>query len=192
MLAISPLLHLGLAALGWWLTDGGASSTTPTVASGLGIAGLLWVVIGAILDYRRLGALGHEFRPTVFWIALGPLFYLLARAIHVYRTTRSGTAPTWVYVICAVLVGAALSLTSLALPRDASLAELRAVETEITAELQAQGFDYSVICPSTASSALGTSFVCTAYDEVGPAALLRVTWTGVAGEFAFDLESTAV
>ena len=189
MLALSPLLLLGLAALGWWLTEGGASSITPYVAGGLGTAGLLWIIVGVILDYRRLGALGHEFRPSVGWIVVGPFFYLMARAIHVYRTTRSGTGPTWVYVVSALLVGAAISLASLAMPREASLADLRAVESQITADLQAEGIDYSVICPSEAPGALGSSFVCTAYDEVGPAALLRVTWTGVAGDFSYAFES---
>ncbi len=190
MLALSPLLQLGLAALGWWLTDGGASSITTYVAAGLGTAALLWVVVAVILDYRRLGALGHEFRPSVGWVVVGPFFYLMARAIHVYRTTRSGTGPTWVYVVSALLVGATLSLASLALPREASLAELRAVETQITADLRTQGIDYSVMCPSQASGSLGSSFVCTAYDEVGPAALLRVTWTGVAGDFSYEFESS--
>lgn len=190
MLALSPWLQLGLAALGWWLTDGGASSSTPIVGSGLAAVGLLWIVIGALADYRRLGALGHDFRPSVAWIVLGPFFYLMARAIHVYRTTRSGTAPTWVYLVSALIVGSLVSLASLALPREATLADLRSVETTIASDLQAQGLDYSVLCPSTAPAALGSSFVCTAYDEVGPAALLRVTWSGVPGDFSYAFEST--
>ncbi|WP_439565073.1 DUF2510 domain-containing protein [Microcella sp.] len=191
MLALSPLLQLGLVALTWWLTDGGASSATPVVASGFALVGLLWVVLAAILDYRRLGALGHEFRPSVAWIIAGPFFYLMARGIHVYRTTRSGTGPTWVYVVTALLVGAALSLSSFALPRAVSLTELRAVETQIATDLRAQGINYSVICPSQVPGSLGSSFVCTAYDEVGPAALLRVTWSGVPGSFTYEIESTA-
>jgi len=31
--------------------------------------------------------------------------------------------------------------------------------------------------------------VCTASDDVGPAALIRVTWTGV-GDFSYAFEST--
>ncbi len=189
MLALAPLLHLGLAALGWWITDGGTTSVTPYVAGGLGAAALLWLVLGALTDYRRLGALGHEFRPSVAWIVLGPFFYLLSRAIHVYRSTRRGTAPTWVFVVLALIVGGAGTLAGLALPREASLAELRAVEVEIAADLREQGLEYEVICPSEASASLGATFVCTAYDEVGPAALLRVTWTGVSGDFTYAFES---
>lgn len=113
MLALSPLLQLGLAALGWLITDGGTTSATPYVAGGVGAAALLWIVLGAIADYRRLGALGHDFRPSVAWIVLGPLFYLLARAIHVYRSTRRGTAPTWVFVGLALIAGGVTSLAML-------------------------------------------------------------------------------
>jgi len=191
MLALSPLFHLGLAALGWWLTDGGASASTTTVAAGLGAVALLWIVLGAIADYRRLGALGHEYRPSVAWIVAGLLFYLVVRAVHVHRTTRTGTAPTWVYVILAVVVGAALGAASVLMPRNAGLNELRGVETAITTEMQQQGLEYSVLCPSEASAAIGSSFVCTAYDEVGAVALIRVTWTGFGGAFSYALESTA-
>lgn len=189
MLALSPVLQLGLLGLGWAVTEGGASSATGVIATALATVALLWVVLSAILDYRRLGSLGHEFRPSVAWILLGPFFYLMARAIHVYRTARRGTGPTWVYLVLATVVGAAVGLGSLALPREASAADLRSVEQRLTVELQEQGIDYQVLCPSQASASLGSSFVCTAYDDVGPAALIRVTWTGV-GDFTYAFEST--
>ena len=191
MLALSPLLFLGLAALGWWLTEGGASAGTTFVVSGLAVVSVLWIVVAAIIDYRRLGTLGHEFRPSVLWIVLGPFFYLLVRAIHVHRTTGKGTAPTWVYVVCAITVGAAVGAISLLLPRQVGMADLRVVETTIATELKEQGLDYSVLCPSEATATIGSSFVCTAYDEVGPVALIRVTWTGLGGAFDYSLETTA-
>lgn len=188
MLALAPLVHLGLVALAWWLTEGATTTLTTAVVTGIAVAGVLWVVIGVVTDYRRLGVLGHRFRPSVAWILLGPFFYLMVRAIHVYRTARSGTAPTWVYVVFALIVGAALGLASLVLPREASTAELRTVETTIQSELAAQGIEYDVVCPSTAPANLGSSFVCTAYDEVGPAAVLRVMVTGVPGAFTYAFE----
>ncbi len=189
MLALSPVLHAGLLALGWAVTEGGASPMTTLIGAALGAVAVLWVVLSVILDFRRLGALGHEFRPSVAWILLGPFFYLTARAIHVYRTTKRGTAPTWVFVVLAAVVGAGVAVAALALPREASAADLRAVEQRLTAQLQQQGLDYSVLCPSQASASLGSSFVCTASDDVGPAALIRVTWTGL-GDFTYEFEST--
>ncbi len=191
MLALSPLLQLGLLALGWVLTDGGTSSSTTIIGSALGFVLIAWVIIGAITDFRRLGALGHEFRPSVLWILAGPFMYLIARAIHVLRTTGKGVAPTWVYLALSIVVGVAAGAASLALPRDASLAELRQVETTIAADLQQQGLDVSVMCPSEATLAAGSTFVCTAFDDIGPVALLRVTYGGVPGSFTFDVESSS-
>lgn len=189
MLALSPVLVLGLLGLGWAVTEGGTSTAAPVIAAALGVVAVVWIVLAAVLDYRRLGALGHEFRPSVAWILLGPFFYLMARAIHVYRTSRRGTAPTWVYLVLAVIVAAASGVGSLALPREATQSELRSVESTVAQDLRDQGLDYTVQCPVQASASLGSSFVCTAYDEVGPAALIRVTWTGV-GDFTYAFEST--
>ncbi|MBX9471054.1 DUF2510 domain-containing protein [Microcella sp.] len=191
MLALSPLVQLGLLALGWVLTDGGTNSSTMIIGASFGAVLIAWVLVGAIADFRRLGALGHEFRPSVLWILVGPLMYLIARAIHVLRTTGKGVAPTWVYLALSIVVGAAAGAASLALPRDASLAELRQVEQSIAADLQQQGLDVSVICPSEATLAVGSTFVCTASDEVGPVALLRVTYGGVPGSFTFEVESSS-
>ncbi|MEN9620312.1 MAG: hypothetical protein RL499_505, partial [Actinomycetota bacterium] len=38
-----------------------------------------------------------------------------------------------------------------------------------------------------ASAAIGTSFFCTAFDDVGAAAIIRVTWVGL-GEFDYTIE----
>ncbi|MDO9590306.1 MAG: hypothetical protein Q7J04_04105, partial [Microcella sp.] len=129
-------------------------------------------------------------RPSVLWILVGPLMYLIARAIHVMRTAGRGAAPTWVYVVLSLVAGAAIGAASLALPREASLTELRQVEASIVADLQAQGLDYEVICPDEATLAAGTSFVCTAYDELGPTALLRVTYGGIPGSFDFSVATS--
>lgn len=187
MLALSPLVFLGFTALGWWLTEGGTLGTSPYVIGGLGALAILWLFVGAVSDFRRLGTLGHEHRASVAWVIAGPFFYLLVRAIHVHRTLRTGTAPTWVYVILSITVGVAAAGLSLFVPRDVGVTELRAVETQLTSELLQQGLSYSVLCPSQAPAAVGTSFVCTAYDDVGPAALIRVTWVGI-GEFDYTIE----
>lgn len=110
MLALSPLLQLALLSFGWVLTAGGTAPTTLLLVSIFGAVYLVWILLATLLDFRRLGALGHEYRPSVAWILLGPLMYLVARAIHVYRTTGRGVAPTWVFVIVSALVGAVVSV----------------------------------------------------------------------------------
>lgn len=190
MLALSPLVTLGLLVLGWVLTDSGTSSSTLVIGSSLGAALVAWIVIATIADFRRLGTLGHEYRPTVFWILLGPLMYLIARAIHVVRTTGRGAAPTWVFALLSIVAGAALVAASLVLPREAGLTELRSVESTIVTDLQQQGLDYSVICPDAATLSVGSTFVCTAYDELGPTLLLRVSYVGLPGSFTYEVQSS--
>jgi hypothetical protein len=190
MLAISPLIFLGLLALGWAVTDGGTSTATTAILSSMGGAFVAWIVVAAVLDFRRLGALGHDYRPSVFWLLLSPLMYLVSRAIHVQRTAGRGAAPTWVHVALSVVVAAALGAAGLALPRDASIAELRQVESMIVADMMQQGLDYTVLCPDAATLGPGSTFVCTAYDEVGPVALLRVTYGGVPGSFTYAVEAS--
>lgn len=187
MLALSPLVMLGFVALGWWLTEGATSASTALVAGGLGALALIFVLVATISDYRRLGALGHEHRASVAWILIGPLLYLLIRAVHIHRTMRSGTAPTWVHVALTVVVSIVLFALSIFVPREAGPNELRAVEAQLAADMQEQGLDYSMVCPSQASVAAGSSFVCTAYDEVGPVALVRVTWSAL-GEYTYEIE----
>lgn len=191
MLAISPLLLLGLGALGWAVTDGGASSASTVILSSLGGAFVAWIIVAVVLDFRRLGALGHDYRPSVFWLLVSPLMYLIARAIHVQRTIGRGTAPTWVHATLCVVVAAALGAAGLAVPREASIAELRQVESTIVADMMQQGLNYSVLCPDTATLGPGSTFVCTAYDEVGPVALLRVTYGGVPGAFTYVVEASS-
>ncbi len=191
MLAISPLVFLGLLALGWAVTEGGTSAATTAVLSGMGGAFVAWIVVAAVLDFRRLGALGHDYRPSVFWLLLSPLLYLVSRAIHVQRTTGRGAAPTWVHAALSVVVAVAIGAAGLAMPREASITELRQVESMISADMMQQGLDYTVLCPDSATLGPGSTFVCTAYDEVGPVALLRVTYGGVPGSFTYAVEASS-
>lgn len=108
LLALSPILNLllviGVGAL--VLSDplSPVAAISAWVASGLTLA---WLVLAVVADFRRLGALGYASRPSVFWIILGPLPYLISRAAHVHRATGRGSAPLWVYLVVSVLVGAA-------------------------------------------------------------------------------------
>lgn len=190
MLAISPLLLLGLLALDWSLTGGVGGSGTGIIGWILGGALVAWVVLAAVLDFRRLGALGHDYRPSLLWLLVSPLMYLIARAIHVQRSTGGGSAPTWVHAALSVVVVAAIGAAGLTLPRAASITELRQVEAMIVADMTQQGLDYTVLCPETVTLGPGSSFVCTAYDETGPAALWRVTYGGVPGAFTYAVEAS--
>ncbi|MER3388213.1 MAG: DUF2510 domain-containing protein [Microcella pacifica] len=115
LLALSPVLTLLLAAgVGALVLSDPLSPVAAIaawVASGLTLA---WLVLAVVADFRRLGALGYASRPSVLWIILGPLPYLISRTVHVHRATGRGSAPLWVYLGVSVLVGAGTVLLMLA------------------------------------------------------------------------------
>ena len=96
LLALSPILNLllvvGVGAL--VLSDplSPVAAISAWVASGLTLA---WLVLAVVADFRRLGALGYASRPSVFWIILGPLPYLISRAVHVHRATAAVGLVLW-------------------------------------------------------------------------------------------------
>lgn len=108
LLAFSPLLTLllvvGVGALVLVDPLSPVAAISAWVASGLTLA---WLVLAVVADFRRLGALGYASRPSVFWIILGPLPYLISRTVHVHRATGRGSAPLWVYLAVSALAGAA-------------------------------------------------------------------------------------
>ena len=106
LLALSPvlsaLLAFGVAAVVF--VD--PMSSVAGLAAWVGSALLLvWSVLAVIADFRRLGTLGYPSRPSVLWIILGPLPYLISRAVHVHRATGRGSATLWGFFVSSALVG---------------------------------------------------------------------------------------
>jgi hypothetical protein len=108
LLAMSPLLTLlfvvGVGALVLADPVSSVAAVAAWLVTGLS---LVWLVLAVLADFRRLGALGYTSRPSVFWIILGPLPYLISRTVHVHRATGHGSAPLWAYLVVSLLVGAA-------------------------------------------------------------------------------------
>lgn len=70
----------------------------------------LWTLLLAAADKSRLRAFGHEKRPSILWaVLLGPLGYLIARAVVIGRTTGHGAAPVWTNVVLSLVVGGAVA-----------------------------------------------------------------------------------
>ncbi|MER3389282.1 MAG: DUF2510 domain-containing protein [Microcella sp.] len=108
LLALSPLLNLLLAAgVGALVLVDPVSPVSVIVAWIATALVLVWLVLAVIADFRRLGALGYASRPSVFWIVLGPLPYLISRTVHVRRGSGRGSGPLWVFLVVSVLAGAA-------------------------------------------------------------------------------------
>ena len=115
LLALSPILNLLLAVGVGALVLADPQSPVAVISAWIASAlTLAWLVLAAVADFRRLGALGYVSRPSVLWIILGPLPYLISRTVHVHRATGRGSAPLWVYLVVSVAAGAGAVLLVLA------------------------------------------------------------------------------
>lgn len=64
---------------------------------------VVFIAIGLMVHDRKiLRRDGHPTTASPWWFLLTPLAYLIARAVHVRRSTRRGWAPVVVWVLCAL------------------------------------------------------------------------------------------
>ncbi|RZS59086.1 hypothetical protein EV141_0303 [Microcella putealis] len=199
--ALTPLLSaaaiVGLVfAVEWSLRTGSLASvwadpfTSAMVFGGTGVILALLIIMAVVSDRRRLESLGHRTRASGWWILLGALPYLIARTVRTRREAGRGQAPLVVHLIIGALVATGLTVAPFVLPREASVAQMRAVEATITNDLTAQGLELSVICPDTADARVGSRFVCTASDESGDiVGLIDTRWSGIDGSVIYSLDA---
>lgn len=163
------------------------TSTALLALGGIGVGALVWTILFAVLDSRRLRALGHIRRPSVLWaVLLGPFAYFLARIVALRDSGRRPAAPLVGYIAALVLVGVgagvavgagAASLTT--------VSPIVGIESSLEASLAQQGMPYAVLCPSGIELAQGAVMTCEARDDLGVAALVEVTITDPAGAFSY-------
>lgn len=198
--ALSPLLGaaavFGLAfAAEWSLRTGSLAAVWADPLTALAIVGgalvvlALLIVLGVIADRRQLESLGHQRRASGWWVLLGTFPYLLARTVTTRKESGRGAAPLVAHVLIGLSVTTALTVAPFLVPREASVAQMRAAESAISAGLAAEGVPLTVLCPDTADARIGSGFVCMAYDETGEVVgLVTTRWTGVDGSVAYSLD----
>lgn len=169
-----------------------ANPTVSALILGALAFGTLLVIVAAITDRIALGRLGFTDRASAAWVIIGPLPYLIARTVATANSGRRGSAPLWTHlgvVIAVVALGVAAPFVA---PREASVADMRAVESAIATELAAEGVADRVICPDGADARIGSGFMCDALDADGAiVALVSVQWTGIDGSIAYSVELAA-
>lgn len=179
LLAVSPLLWAifsvfwtmlavpaGMPAIPWWIA-------LPAL--------IVLTVLFAALDARALRQRGVS-APSVAFILLSPLAYLIARAVVVRRSGASGIGPLVMNILSSALLGAFLALAvmgALVLASGgpgASAMTSRSVETTIEGDLSAKGTPADVDC-SAAAGSIGpnSSFHCIATAADGAKQDLLVT-----------------
>jgi hypothetical protein len=174
VLAFSPLYTTIALALIVILTVAGADlskATSATFVAILGIAIVLVLVdiLLAISDRRKLRSSGFLQTASVWWILLGPVVYLIVRAVNIWREVRHGIAPMITYIVVAVVSGVLIGILA-ALSVIASQGELgtSAYAVQFTAGvekgLNENGGHYVVVCPTTFPTTINAQFTCTATD----------------------------
>ncbi len=165
------------------------TSAVLLAVAGIGVGALVWTILFAALDRRRLRTLGHDRRPSVLWaILLGPVAYFLARIVALRDSGRRAAAPLVGYILALVLVGVGAGVAVGA--GAASLTGISAIggiESSLESSLAEQGMPYAVMCPSGIELVQGAVMTCEARDDIGVAALVEVTITDPAGEFSYRM-----
>jgi hypothetical protein len=195
--AMSPLLGVlgfgGLVFAAEWSLRS-ATSTTPwndpliavAIVAGTGLVLALLVIFAVVADRRRLESLGHGRRASGWWIVLGALPYLIARTVRTRQESGKGAAPLVAHLLLVTLFAGGLVAVPFVLPREAPLAQMRAVEANIASDLATEGTTLSVLCPDSADARIGSEFVCTAYADDGEVAgLIRAQWSGIDGSVSY-------
>lgn len=162
------------------------SAVLITVA-GIGAGTLVWTILFAALDRRRLRTLGHDRRPSVLWaIFLGPVAYFLARIVALRDSGRRPAAPLVGYIAALVLVGVGAGVAvGAGAATLTTVSPIVGIESSLEASLAQQGMPYAVLCPSGIELAQGAVMTCEARDDLGVAALVEVTITDPAGAFSY-------
>lgn len=85
-------------------------------ATALAVVLVAIVIVSATRDASRLRAAGYPRVASAAWILLGPLVYLIARSVRVYRSARRGIAPLMFYLVSSAVLGLVLTAFAAAIP----------------------------------------------------------------------------
>lgn len=143
----------------------------------------LWIlqVLFVLMDRRKLRSFGYLRTATVWWILLlPPLLYLIMRGVAVSREVRHGFAPlitylvSWAVVVLLGITSAILIPAFLAQRAGGSLASSQ-FASSLETGLNEKGGHYTVTCPPSLPTNVGSTFTCTAIDATGSAHSLDIS-----------------
>jgi len=166
-----------IAVLGQWLILQASQRLDPLAIIAVPVL-LLTVVVGsAIWDAALLRRRGFD-APSAWWILLGPLAYLIARAVALRHSGTRGAGPLILLVLSAVVAGIASALLVtpilLGVQNDSLIDQF---ETRVEQGLAAQSPGiWEVTCSHDASiTTVGSSVPCSATNQTGVAVSFVVT-----------------
>ena len=171
----------------------GGISTVPYAAIALVY---LLVVVAAAVDGAVLKRRGYARLPSMLWSLLGPLVYLIVRAVRVRSESRGGSAPLAAYIIAVVISTVFTVFTVVAFPAIGSNAFQRGTVSSasfaanVRAGLNSSGGNYTVHCPDTVTEIVGAIFTCNTVELAGASHELTIeVVAGVNGSLDLKLVS---
>jgi hypothetical protein len=180
LLAFSYVFAL-IAIFGWAVANSSSLALETVLERNADITfASLWIpvalfvlqILFTLMDRRKLRSFGY-LRPASFWwiLLLPPLVYLIMRAVVISREVRHGFAPlvTYLVTIGAVVllgVGTAIAIPAFLNQRAGSLASTQ-FASSLQTGLNEKGAHFTVTCPPTIPSTIGSTFTCTAADSAG-------------------------
>jgi Protein of unknown function (DUF2510) len=187
-LAAWPIYFVGLT-VGWAYfytiervqgAAGGFSELLTGVIGLVEIVILVLVIFAAFRDRARLRRWGYIRTASPGWIffvfLVGPLVYLIVRAVRVYGEVRKGIAPLILYLVSGVAMTIIWIVVSVTLG-SALLGGLSS-STEFASSLQTgldqKGGHFTVTCPPSIPTAINSTFTCTAVDSRGTSHSLSI------------------
>lgn len=166
-----------IAVLGQWLILQASQRLDPLAIIAVPLLLLTLVVGSAIWDAALLRRRGFD-APSAWWILLGPLAYLIARAVALRHSGTHGARPLILLVLAAVVAGitSALVVTPLLLgAQNDSLIDQFETRVEQGLAAQSPGV-WEVTCSHDASiTTVGSSVPCSATNQTGVAVSFIVT-----------------
>jgi hypothetical protein len=143
-------------------------SHDPNLTLGIIVGGVvvtyLLLFLFAEADRRALRRFGFEHTASILWMLLGPLVYLILRTVAIGREVRRGYAPLVTFGVIAVVgVIASVGLPLFLASRIGSIASDE-FSSSLEQGLDQNGGHYTVACPSSIPTTVGSEFTCTATD----------------------------
>jgi hypothetical protein len=156
----------------------GKGSVNQTTLSATGLiadvvfAGLL--LLFAEMDRRKLRSYGFVHTAAIWWVLLTPLVYLILRGSSIRRETGRGGYGPLIGFLCTIgfFVVAAIAIPAFLVAHSAGSSA--AFATSLETGLDQKGGHFTVSCPPTIPTSIGSTFSCTAVDSSGTSHVLAI------------------
>jgi hypothetical protein len=162
----------------------GSAAHNTYLAGSVAVEIALWVLmlLFAVMDRRKLRSLGYLRTASIWWILVlpfTPLVYLIMRGVAVSREVGRGFGPLIAYIVSYLVIILLAVLTAIAIPvylaqQTGGTVASSQFAAGIQKGLDENGAQYTVTCPPSIPTTVGSTFTCTAVESSGPSHSLNI------------------